>query len=1579
MKRDNEMISPAGVIVRASGSLGVEILKSAIDGFWVIDREGYLVEVNPAGAEILGYTPEEMAGLAVWDIDAMETPDDCRRHLAQLIAQGEARFEAKHRCKDGRILDIDVSCSYIPEQGGCFIAFTRDITQRKRSEAEREIMIALLRLISESNGLHELLRNVTHLMREWSGCEAVGIRLKEGDDFPYFETRGFPPEFIEAENALCAKDLDGQLLRDAQGNPVIECMCGNVICGRYNPALPFFTENGSFWSNCTTDLLASTTEADRQTRTRNRCNGEGYESVALVPIRHGCETLGLLQFNDMRRERFTAADIALFERLASNLAVGLIQRRTVSELNASEAQYRALFENMQQGAFLQRADGALVDVNPAALRIFGLSRDEFLGRTSEDPQWDVVREDGSPLPGSEHPSMMALRTGKPVMGVTSGILNPQTGQRVWLDVNAIPEFRPGASRPHQVMVTMHDITRRKQAEQALRDNEDLLDAIIDSIAAPVFYKSAAGVYTGCNRAFSEFLGLDKEAIIGKTAFDVSPSDLALRYHEADSLLLTEKQPQSYEAEVQDSNGMRRHFVFHKSALQDSDGNVRGIVGAMLDITERKQAEEILRDSEGRVRAKLDAILSPEGDIGALELADIIDPQVIQSVMEDFYNVTHIGVGIVDAKGRVLAATGWQDICTKFHRVHPDACRNCTESDTLLASGVTPGTFKAYRCKNNMWDIATPIMVGGKHLGNLFLGQFFYEDEVPDFDIFRLQARKYGFNEEAYLAALERVPRWSRETVAHVMAFYTKFANLMSSLSYNSILLARAAGDRERLLEKLQKSEESYRRLAEDMPVFITAFLPDTTLTYVNEALAAHHGMSPQEMVGSRFIEWVPPESRAEVLGAIQALTPEQPVERHEQRYVSAAGVELFYQWTNRAFFDEGGNITHYQAIGLDITERTRAEQALRESELFSKEIQRIARLGGWKANPETGYLKWTDGVYEIVGVPKDQQPTLSEGLVYYDAESIPPLMESISRCLATSEPFAIECGLTTTSGKRLWTEVRGLLPVGEGQNISVIGTFQDITKRKQNEEALRHGEEQLSLVIDASNDGFWDWNVLEGSAYFSPRYYTMLGYCPAEFPANYESWRGLLHPDDVAPTEHQIQEHMEGRSPFYAVEFRMRAKDGDYRWILGRGKVVARDADGRISRMVGTHSDITERKQAEEERERLQAQLVQAQKMESVGRLAGGVAHDFNNMLSVILGQTEMALDHVAPDQPLHADLKEIQKAAQRSADLTRQLLAFARRQTICPKVLDLNETVTGMLKMLRRLIGENIELVWMPGPQLWDVKMDPSQIDQILANLCVNARDAVKSVGKVVISTRNTSFDTVFCDTHPGYVPGDYVMLSVSDSGCGMDQLTIDHLFEPFFTTKGVGEGTGLGLATVYGAVKQNNGMISVYSEEGVGSTFEIYLPRHLGKSEQAAMRAPAAVASKSHHETVLLVEDDAALLRLTTTMLKTLGYEVLSAVTPGEAVRLAEEHIGDIHLLLTDVVMPEMNGRALAKRILSIYPHIRRIFMSGYTADVIAHHGVLEEGVRFLQKPFTLRTLEAKLGEALPALDGEDEEEPS
>jgi PAS domain S-box-containing protein len=517
-------------------------------------------------------------------------------------------------------------------------------------------------------------------------------------------------------------------------------------------------------------------------------------------------------------------------------------------------------------------------------------------------------------------------------------------------------------------------------------------------------------------------------------------------------------------------------------------------------------------------------------------------------------------------------------------------------------------------------------------------------------------------------------------------------------------------------------------------------------------------------------------------------------------------------------------------------------------------------------------------------------------------------------------------------------------------------------KIKQSTDALRESEERLQLLVKNVSDSLVIVNADGSQRYVSPAAERTTGFSVAELEGR--SIDTVIHPDDMKNVRAAWDEAVQNPDKTVTVQYRHIHKT--QQWVVFEATAQSFLDEPVINGVIASVRDITDRKIVEEENKKLQTQLTQAQKMESVGRLAGGVAHDFNNMLGVILGRAEMALDQLNPTQPLYTDLQEISMAAKRSADLTQQLLAFARKQTVAPKVLNLNKTVEKMITMLRRLIGEDINLVWLPGRNLRPVKMDPSQIDQIMANLCVNARDAISDMGVVTIKTDSVSLDDNYCAAHAGSLPGEYVLLSVSDNGDGMDREILPLLFEPFFTTKGTGKGTGLGLATIYGIVKQNNGFINVESELGKGTTFEIYLPPYEGNILNAPKENDVKQAERGH-ETILLVEDEPMILNMATTMLKRQGYKVLPASSPGDAICLAREHAGEIHLLMTDVVMPEMNGRDLAQKLVFIIPNLKCLFMSGYTADVIAHHSVLDEDVHFIQKPFRLKDLTAKVRETL------------
>jgi PAS domain S-box-containing protein len=523
--------------------------------------------------------------------------------------------------------------------------------------------------------------------------------------------------------------------------------------------------------------------------------------------------------------------------------------------------------------------------------------------------------------------------------------------------------------------------------------------------------------------------------------------------------------------------------------------------------------------------------------------------------------------------------------------------------------------------------------------------------------------------------------------------------------------------------------------------------------------------------------------------------------------------------------------------------------------------------------------------------------------------------------------------------------------------------------RQQEESARKESDRKYKLLVDhlpgmvyqCQNLPDWPFTFVSEGAY------EISGYGKDEFENNTILFNDIIHPDDRKMVWDTVQSSIQEKMPF-SMEYRINRKDGQQRWVFERGIAVTNQTAASQSILLqGFISDITARKQSEEEKIKLQSQLLQSQKLESIGRLAGGIAHDFNNMLQIIIGNVELIMASVDPSSEISQNLQEIHTVTKRTANLTKQLLAFARKQIIEEKVIDLNDAITKMVAMLKRLIGENIDLVWLPADKVWTIKMDTNQLDQILVNLCLNARDAIDRSGQVVIETANQVIDANYCHEHPEFVEGEFVCLMVSDNGRGMDKSILENIFDPFFTTKTISRGTGLGLSTVYGIVKQNKGFINVYSEPEKGSVFKLFFPR-TNQAVTAEMKSVSTeIKSANDQQVILLVEDDSSILSLVKILLKRLGYLVLSCNKPSAALVLAAEFQGDIHLLITDVMMPEMNGRELSRQLSQLKPAMQTLFMSGYTANIISQQGILEKNAHFIGKPFSTHDMAAKISQIL------------
>ncbi len=753
------------------------------------------------------------------------------------------------------------------------------------------------------------------------------------------------------------------------------------------------------------------------------------------------------------------------------------------------------------------------------------------------------------------------------------------------------------------------------------------------------------------------------------------------------------------------------------------------------------------------------------------------------------------------------------------------------------------------------------------------------------------------------------------------------------------------------------------------PVGLAVLDTDLRFVRINKSLAAMNGVAVEDHIGRRVADVVPLlEDQARQL-ATTILATGEPVTDIEIVGETPADPGVAHTWREHWYpiKRSDGTITGFNVTADDITERKRTRELLERSQQNLARAQEIGHLGSWEWDLLNQRLEWSDELYRIFGVDKGFVPSYAaiEALIHPDDRAYDN--EQVQDALAEGSKTEFEMRIIRPDG-----DVRHVYEYIEierdtaGAARKLFGVVQDITERKLVEAALRRRERNLNEAERIAQSGSWEYDLAADRVLWSDNMYRIFD-VDAELPAaNFYDYfhQRLIHPDDRVRIQRAFDEATAGGHS-YDVEYRVARKDGAIRHIHSIAAVM-RDEAGRAQRLVGWVQDVTEQKQAMEERERLQAQLAQAQKMETVGRLAGGIAHDFNNLLAVILLRTEMALQMAGEDTPLHRSLTTIHATAQRSASLVQQLLGFARRQAIVPRVVDLNEAVLAMLPMLEKLIGEEIDLRWRPGDDLWPVKMDPSQLDQILTNLCVNARDAIDGIGRITIAAANATVPHL-----PGgderTVPGDeYVVLSVADTGRGIAPDVLEHIFEPFFTTKGVGKGTGLGLATVEGIVEQNKGQIQVTSTPGLGTTFTVYLPRFA--EPVAPQTEPAATTiARGDGQRVLLVEDELVVLDMASEALRSLGYTVYAFPSPVAALRILEDDSFTIDVLITDVIMPEMNGALLAERVRQRRPAIKTLFVSGYPADYMADRGILPDDANFLTKPFSRQGLAAKVAAVL------------
>jgi len=1471
-----------------------------------IDGSGIL-EANQALCDIFDTTPKEMLSRPATLFWA--DPNNRNQMIERLRKEGFVKnHEADFVTKSGQIKNCLISIKLYPEEG-YLEGTTIDITAHRQAEKKFE---QLFTEMLDGFALHEIV------------CDSEGRPV----DYRYIAAN---PAF-ERMTGLKAKDIVGRLV--TQVLPGVE----------------------QYWI-------------------------DAFGQVALTG-----QPAFFENYADALKKHFEVTAFSPASGQFACIFADITERKLAEETIRSNERYlRTILETTADGFMIIDMQGCIIDVNRAYLAMSGYARDELIGRplrmldASESLEEraahnSLVRTLGSDLFETEHRrkngSMFPVE-------VSVNFINAQGGQFI---------------------AFCRDLTERKRTEKKLRESEEQYRALVESSPDIIMRFDREGRHLFASENVRNIIGVNASAFLGKTHREMGFPEPVCSFW-ADSVRRVFNNGAPYETEFS-FDGPNGPVIFNLRLIPEIDTSwqVRSVLSISRDITAHRKIEkdyrtlfsemlngfavgEIISDSQNRPSSYRLLAINPAFErLTGLRAEDVVDKNILDVIpnldpawIEIYGKVAVTGEPVHFEKaaaeaGKIFEVNAFRPAPNQFACVIQDITDRKRAEDTLKDQIEFVSTL--------LDTIPSPVFykdISGKYRGcNRAFEEFFgtTKESIIGKSVYDLNPVKMAEKYEA--ADNELFDRGGRQTYE----WQIKAADgTLKDVIFNKAAVRDSSGKitglvgvfldiSERILaeKKTETIKRFYEKVLDGIRDGVWVTNAEDVIFYVNKEMGAIAGMDPRLIEGasvlSDFSEETLHHFRPLYLQAKKSLSP---VYYEALPVVTPAGKQSYQSgWLIPLVVD--GKYDGIICTVSDVTDRKRTEAELA---VWMRRYELIVEASGQVAYEylvPTGQITWGASIEKVLGYALSE---ISGGFIQWQNLLHPDDIHTTMNTLISAEKacsyWDASYRMQHKRGNYVWIRDRGFfIPDAEGKAYCQLGMLEDITKKKKAEEALLESEEKFSRVFEKApllmtivsldNDVILDVNEA---------FTNLSGFTREEAIGKTAIELGWVTSEERV---HIIPE-LKRTGSIEATELNVKAKDGTEMTILFYAQII--QVGGR-KRILTLAQDITERKRAEEERLKLEEQLRQSQKLEAIGRLAGGVAHDFNNMLAVIIGHAELALDHIAPATPPYADLQAIRKATEHSAALVRQLLAFARKQTISPRVLNINETIEAMIKILKRLIGEDVDLIWQPQAGLWPVKIDPGQIEQILANLCINARDAITGTGKITLQTQNMTCDDQYHTCHQHVPPGDYVLLSVTDTGCGMDAETLAKIFEPFFTTKEVGKGSGLGLSTVYGIVSQNGGVIDVESVFGRGSSFSIYLPRH--ESEQESIPTAAeAVQDETGHETVLLTEDDPALLKMTEAMLKRLGYRVFAAATPETAIRLAEEHREEIRLLITDVIMPGMNGRDLADKLCGMLPDLRCLFMSGYTADVIATKGVLDEGVHFIQKPFQKKDLATRVRELL------------
>ena len=1281
--------------------------------------------------------------------------------------------------------------------------------------------------------------------------------------------------------------------------------------------------------------------------------------------------------------------------------------RTEEALRENEQKYRMLAEGMKDVVWIADVEaGRWLYMSPSVEKMLGYTAEEILAHPMGA---DVVPEQRDGLFAQVRQHLPEFLAGQiPADTFFANDIDQVRKDGSVVHTEAVCRFwRNEQTGRVELHGTTRDITDRQRAEEALQENQELFAQFMSHSPVYAFIKEVTATESRvliASENYKDMIGVPGSQMRGKTMAELFPPEFAAKITADDWAVASKGEVLKLDEEL---NG--RHYVTIKFPIVQAGKTL--LAGYTIDITDRKRAEAALETAVERydLLARQNRVVTWELDLEGRYVAVSDMSTAVYGYRPDevagkmyFYSLTpeadreefkRLGLEIMrkgepvnDLLNSVITQSGqiiWVSSCGVPIR---DAQGNLTGywgtdtdiTDRKLAEEALHESERKFRAlTETMKDVVWIVDV--ETLKFIYISPSV--EKLRGFTPAEVMAGTVANSLEP--GQLEKLSGLLRENAAKFMkgeitsdTFFTlelqqprKNASPITTEAIVRFSLNPQTGKLElhgvtRDITERKRVEQDYRTLFLNM---IEGFAlheivcdekgepVDYRFLAVNPAFERLTGLKAADIVGKTSREVLPGLDRSwiETYGNV-ALTG-------LPAFFTNFSAPLGRHYEVAAFQPAPGQ---FACIFSDVTERQLAENELLESRRqYATLVNNLPGMAYRFKNPPDWTLKFASpGSLELTGyAPED---LVDNKTIAYADLILPEFRKEVraewQRALREHRRYEGEYPIATRSGEVRWAWEQGEGIYDEkGQAVALEGFIADITARKQ-AEAER---ERLMRAIEQSGETIVITDTQGAILYVNPAFTQITGYAREEVLG--QNPRILSSGKHDAAFYRQMWQTLE-KGQTWEGQIINKRKDGSF-YTEQAAISPVRDAAGHIVHFVAVKRDITRQLRDEAEKEALHTQLAHGQKLESIGRLAGGVSHDFNNMLQAILGYTEMALEQVPAGQPLHADLLEIQKTAQRSAALTRQLQTFARKEAGTPQVIDPNEAVGGLLSLLRRLIGEGIRLDWKPGPDIGAVKIDPGQFDQILTNLCINARDAVGPAGHIVIQTASATIARPNARRKDDLPNGTYVVLSVQDNGTGMEPDVIEHIFEPFFTTKPAGKGTGLGLATLYGIVKQNGGDVLVDSKPGKGSTFHIYLPRHEGKATAHAKPARSTEApAGAMDKTILLVEDEETILRTTRRILETLGYQVLPANSAQEALRLFEKHKARIDLLVSDVIMPEINGPELTRRLLKINPKLRHLFISGYTANLLAEQG-FGNNLDFIQKPFSRKALADKVQEIL------------